>query len=579
MLGVVLIVVATVAAYLSSFQGAMVLDDPLSIKNNATIRKLWPPGAALSPPRDGSPVQGRPVVNLSLAVNYAMGGTGLWGYHATNLLIHLLAALTLFGIARRTFARECSPPRMKALSLPLATAIALLWALHPLQTESVTYLSQRAESLMGLFFLLTLYCAIRSATGGRPALWTAAAVAACLAGMASKEVMVAAPLLVLLYDRAFLAGSFAGALRRRWSLYAGLAATWAILAWLVIGAGDRAGSAGTAGAAWNVTPWDYACTQFGAIVGYLGQALRPSKLVFGYGTSLAKGPWEIVPYAVVIGLLFLATAVATVRWKPWGFLGAWFFAILAPSSSVVPIVLQTKAEHRMYLPLAAVVTAVVLVVWRLGETLLGRWVQADEDRPRWGWALAAAGTAIVATALGVATFQRNHAYVSEEVLWKDTLAKCPDNALALTNLGHLRSVRGDRAGAIRHFDQAIRFDPLNLTAYYDRGNDRFALGQFEQAVQDFTKVIERKPSFMPAYNNRAAAYLRLGQNAGALRDCDKVIESEANHTNAYQNRAWARYRLGEIHGARADLAKVEQLGGRANPELVRLVTTASAPTK
>ena len=155
-----LIALAGLAAYANSFSGSFVFDDADSIAENPTIRRLWPPGAALSPPGGGITVSGRPFLNLTLACNYALGGTNVSGYHAANLAIHVLAGLVLFGIARRTL--RSNPV--------LAFAIALIWTVHPLQTESVTYIVQRAESLMGLFYLLTLYCFIRGAgAGARPA--------------------------------------------------------------------------------------------------------------------------------------------------------------------------------------------------------------------------------------------------------------------------------------------------------------------------------------------------------------------------------------------------------------------------
>ena len=133
---------------------AFVFLDVADIVDNPTIRHLGQLGRVLSPPAAGGlTVGGRPVVNLTLALNYAFGGTNVWGYHALNLLIHILAGLALFGVVRRT------PPR----STLFAFAVALLWTVHPLQTESVTYIIQRAESLMGLFYLLTLYCFIRYA--------------------------------------------------------------------------------------------------------------------------------------------------------------------------------------------------------------------------------------------------------------------------------------------------------------------------------------------------------------------------------------------------------------------------------
>src|SRR4029077_15512000 len=126
-----------------------------------------------------------------------------------------LAGLTLFGLVQRTLLRPALHPRFGADALPLALAVALLWTVHPLQTESVTYIVQRAESLMGLFYLLTLYCFVRSLDSPAPNRWQALCFAACLTGMATKEVMVSAPLLVLLYDRTFAAGSFRAAWQQR----------------------------------------------------------------------------------------------------------------------------------------------------------------------------------------------------------------------------------------------------------------------------------------------------------------------------------------------------------------------------
>jgi len=140
------------------FSGPFVYLDIAAIVDNPTIRRLWPIWKTLQPPADGSlTVGGRPLLNLSLAINYAISGTAVWSYHAVNLLIHVLAGLALFGVARRTLARSISAGE----GFLAAFFVALLWTVHPLQTESVTYIVQRAESLMGLCYLLTLYCFIR----------------------------------------------------------------------------------------------------------------------------------------------------------------------------------------------------------------------------------------------------------------------------------------------------------------------------------------------------------------------------------------------------------------------------------
>ncbi len=245
-----LIMLVTAAAFSSSFGGTFVFDDPAAIVRNPTIRQLWPISVPLSPPNHGETVSGRPLLNLSLAINYAISRDEVWSYHAVNLAIHLLGTLLLFGILRRTFLLPSLRDRWGKAALPLAFAVALLWAVHPLQTESVTYIVQRAESLAGLFYLLTLYFFIRGAEGDSPifasakigtvptirgasvegsgvrgqgsgpgidpssfilppVVWYVGSVIACLLGMAVKEIMVSAPLVVLLYDRTFSPGPFA----------------------------------------------------------------------------------------------------------------------------------------------------------------------------------------------------------------------------------------------------------------------------------------------------------------------------------------------------------------------------------
>src|SRR5262249_23445773 len=165
-------------------------------------------------------VQGRTLVDLSFAANYAIGGLDPWWYHAVNLAIHVVAALTLFGIVRRTLLQEPRRDRYGAAAPWLALAVAVLWCAHPLQTGSVTYIVQRAESMMGLFYLLTLYCFIRSTEAGRGRVfWALAAAASLFLAIRSKEVAVTAPVVLLLYDVVFLSGSFLGALRRRAATY------------------------------------------------------------------------------------------------------------------------------------------------------------------------------------------------------------------------------------------------------------------------------------------------------------------------------------------------------------------------
>ena len=276
------LVLAVFAAYANSLTGPFVYDDKDSIVENLTLRHLWPLSDLLAPLSGGLTVSGRPVLNLSLALNFAAGGLDVRGYHVTNVLIHALTCLTLFGLVRRTLVQPSLRARFGEAAVPLAFTAAALWALHPLQTEGVTYIVQRAESLMGLFYLLTLYGFVRSVDAPAPRRWQALSVAACLLGMATKENMVSAPVLALLLDRAFVAGSFAEAWRRRRGFYAGLAATWILLIALLASTGGNRG--GSVGIGVDISWGDYVLTQFPALLHYVRLAFWPVPLVFEYGT-------------------------------------------------------------------------------------------------------------------------------------------------------------------------------------------------------------------------------------------------------------------------------------------------------
>src|SRR5262245_46120283 len=206
------LVLAAALTYANSLSGAFILDDQSTIVDNPRIREWWRPARVLVPERDTA-IAGRPIVNLSFAVNYAIGGLDVRGYHAMNIALHVACGLLAFGILRRTFAL----PRIRAYvgdaGVDLAFAASLIWIVHPLNTEVVDYLTERTESLMALFNLFTLYASIRAVSPGLPAAkpaggrtgqpsshaavqidrrWQATAVAACALGMGCKESMVTA---------------------------------------------------------------------------------------------------------------------------------------------------------------------------------------------------------------------------------------------------------------------------------------------------------------------------------------------------------------------------------------------------
>jgi len=527
---------AAVAAYHNSFAAPFNFDDGPAIVENPTIRHLWNLGAVLSPPSSGQTVSGRPILNLSLAINYAISGTSVWSYHATNLLIHILAGLTLFGIMRRM------------LDLILAFAVALIWTLHPLQTESVTYIIQRAESLMGLFYLLTLYCFIRSVessevgrpapgapsdgnSGGdegvagarRPTLFLLSSFIACLLGMATKEIMVSAPVIVFLYDRTFVAGTFREAWRQRRGYYFGLALTWILLAYLALGTGTRGGTAGMNVGSGIVGYW---LTQFPAIVHYLRLAFWPAPLILDYGMNLAPSAGSVLLSIVVVGALVAGTGYALRSLPAIGFAGFFFFAILAPTS-LVPVISEFIAEHRMYLALAPVVAVAVCG----GHSVFGRLPLRPAARRAAGWTAFGAITLVC----GSLTARRNEDYRTALNLWSRTAEELPLNSRAQYNLGTVLDRAGNQSGAIAHYREAVRLKPDYFEAHNNLGIALANTGHWPEAIAEYEAAVRLGPAFSQTHYNLGNAFLHVGRLAEAIACLEDARELAPDDPNIHYN--------------------------------------------
>ena len=516
------LVAAGLAAYANSLGGPFILDDLASIRDNPSIRHLLPLQSALwAPAHTGS--AGRPVLNLSYALNYAAGGLDVRGYHAANLAIHLLAGLVLFGIVRRTPGAGTWP----------AFAAALVWIVHPLQTEAVTYVSERAESLMGLFYLLTVYGFARAARapaevpqgGSKAGLWLWLSAIACLLGMGTKEVMVTAPVVVFLYDRTFVAGTFRRALQLRWRYYAGLVSPWILLGFLLSGVGER-GVGINLGGSW----WTYALMECRIVLRYLGLALWPHPLVFDYGTGDWHPGWSVAPS--VVGVALLAAGTAWALFSPAGrparraigFAGAWVLLVLAPTSSIVAIMGQPMAEHRMYLPLAGVAAAAAAGLDRLwGRRSVVAWI-------------------VVAAALGWMTHLRNETYRSPEALWRDAVVHCPGSDRARNNLGSLiADTPGRLDEAIALYREALRLNPLNAEAHNNLG---LALartpGGQDEAIAHYREALRIKPDFQEAHNNLGFALATApGGSREAVAELERAIHLRPDSAEARNNLGFA----------------------------------------
>jgi protein O-mannosyl-transferase len=345
----VLILVAV--SYANSTSGPFILDDLPTIVENTGIRDPWQRGALF--PQDEIATTRRPLVSLSFALNYAVGGLEVESYHIVNIAIHAMNALFLFALIRRTLLLPRLNPGLSESANGLALAAAAIWAVHPLNSEAVNYVTQRTELLMALCYLLTLYATLRDRT------WLA--VLSCAVGMACKETMATAPLAAFAYHATFVTGSVAATLKSHRRLFVGLASTWLMLVALMW----TAPASTTAGFSSDVSTWSYLLNQAAIITRYLQQAIWPMSLVVHYGPPADLTLGDVLPQGLLIVGLLLLTVFALVQRPQAGFLGLWVFVTLAPTSSFVPIATEVGAERRMYLPLMALVMLAALAVQRL----------------------------------------------------------------------------------------------------------------------------------------------------------------------------------------------------------------------
>jgi tetratricopeptide (TPR) repeat protein len=537
------LLLAAAMVYSNTFSTPFLFDGKTSVRDHPLWHKAWPPWDCLKATL-------RPLATWSV-----------------NFAIHVLAAWVLYGIVWRTLLWPGWRERYGDRARWLALAAALLWVVHPLQTQSVTYIYQRYESLMGLFFLLSVYAFIRGAQGprtrhaprdedphaergeymeGEPSRrwgWYGLSIVCCLASLASKEVGGMIPLVILWYDRVFVAHSWREVLRQRGPYYGALAGVFLLLgAVVLLHVGFYQGGGLLY---WNeISPWHYALSQPGVILHYLQLCFWPQGQCLDYHWPLAKSVVDILPQGVAIGALLGLTVASMFRWPSWGFLGGVFFLILAPTSSFLPIV-DLAFEHRMYLPLAAVAVAVVLAV----DELPRRWGWEASRRRRYDrWSMAA--LAVVLVALGLTTLARNRVYASEVAMWSDVVRKAPANPHGYTNLAVALVVEKrdfPRARICCH--EAIRLAPYLSDPYRIMG-DLAATPQ--EAAGWYRRALKNYPDDAYAANNFGLSLLYLEQTDEAIRQFRTAVKINPYSSKYHKNLSTALARQGNFEAALAE---------------------------
>ncbi len=381
----VVLAVSILIVYSNTFNASFHFDDTHVIVENHDIRDLGNLGDILTGHRG--------VTMATFAVNYAISGLDVTSYHVVNILIHIIASILAYIVVFNTLQMTT---KNNDWSKKIAAFSALLFALHPIQTQAVTYIVQRMESLSSLFYLagIALFiAAIRSKSQTKRIVFYASVVAAYLLGFYSKEIAITMPAVIILYDLFFVSGGSFKPVIKRWPLYAVLFSLMiALTAAAVIPSGgfndlsqeasgivaaeakpvtgSKAPSAGFG--VQSITPAEYLYTQFNVIVYYMALLTVPVNQNLDYDFPISRGLFEVphvnegtvlnipIPPPVISLLILLAIAGLGVylflrararedkRGLVVSFFIFWFFIILAPTSSILPII-DVIFEHRVYL--------------------------------------------------------------------------------------------------------------------------------------------------------------------------------------------------------------------------------------
>ena len=543
-----LIVVVGFLVYSNTFSVPFAFDDETAIYRNATIRDM---GNFAKDPVSGILFNSRIVGQLSFALNHAVHGLDVRGYHIVNLLIHLLSALLVYRLVVLTFRTPYlsgyfQKTREGFIDIPRFVALftALLFVSHPIQTQAVTYIVQRYASLATLFYLLSIVMYVQSRLSalprGRYAFYALSVISAILA-MKTKEIAFTLPVMVVLYELMF----FRGEMRKRMLYLVPLILTMLIIPLSMMGGrGALTGAASIdkamEGASLNVITWsEYLNTQFRVIVTYIRLLFLPIHQNLDYDYPIYKtffDPPVILSFSFLISIFSWGVYLVYRSFRTdndgryWlrlmGFGIFWFFITLSVESSVVPIA-DVIFEHRLYLPSVGFFLAVMAGVMWIGD----RYVEKKPLIRRGVLPL----MIIVVISLSVTAYARNLVWQSEVTLWEDVVKKSPGKPRPNYNLGLFYSRQNRLDEAIAHYQAAIRIAPDYYRPYNDLGNAYFNKGRFDEALHEYKTAIALKPDYAKPYNNIGIVYAKSGRYADAAQNFHKALELDPTYVDARRN--------------------------------------------
>ncbi len=489
---------------------------------------------------------GRPVGDFTLALNWYFNQDRPAGYRIVNICIHILTGFFFFLFAFRTLQLADGDLKEEKAFL-LACSAALIWLVHPVDTQSVTYVIQRYNSLAAMFFILSMLCYAKGRTSRRRLPWMIASAAAGLLSLGSKQNTAVLPFFLFLYEWFFFQQLDRAWLKKNVKYPLALLVAVFLLGWLYLGADPMAKLAKFRDyAEGQFTVTERFLTQFRVIVYYISLFFvpLPSRLSLDYDFPLSHSLVDPITTLLSLLLLLSLLGVAVFRAKRHRVLSfgiLWFFGTLAIESSILP--LAVIFEHRTYLPFTFLSLLTVMGIDRL--------VRSEKA--------VAAIVAAVSLTFGIWTFQRNHVWQNGLTLWSDVLKKAPGKARALSNVGTAIEKREGMAAAEPYYEEAVKKAPYQYEALNNLGRVRYRQGRYKEALALFDRAIEENPRHVKAMNNRGSTYLAMGKTAEAIAQFKAVLTLDPENEEAERNLGSAYLGIGKFEAAIAHLKRAVAL--------------------
>lgn len=516
-LGAGLLLAVILAIYALSMRGGFVWDDrPLISENrlitgSAGLRPIWLPMGMKA-----KPVDYWPLTYTSFWIEWRLWGNHTIGYHLTSLVLHAIACIMLWRV-------------LEQLGIPGAYLAALLFAVHPVNVESVAWISQRKNTLSMVFYLLSIYWYLRHATLERDRLWYGLSLAAFALSLLAKTSTVVLPFVLL------------GCIwwKRRIVTRSDLMGILPYFVIAVVLGGVAVWFQKNVGLAHHVARDDGILSRIviagWAVWFYLYKAVLPLKLCFVYPRWQADVAWwpSYVPLALLAAMLFVFWWYRKSWSRPWLFGASYYVLGLLPVLGFVDIYLMTYtlvADHWQYVALPAVVAGLGAALTALAATRLAPLA--------WG------ATALLVLVWSGLTFQYAAIFRDEITVWKDTLEKNPTCWVAHNNLGNLTYQPGNEQQSLRYFEEAIRLKPDDAEGQNNLGELMDSLGRTRDAVTHYEKAVRLKPEFAKARHSLALALEALGRPEDALPHYREALRIEPDSAECHYNFGGALYGLG-----------------------------------